>query len=397
MLRRDARLFLRGFIPALCLSILLLGLTALAAYGLGRQSREGSPPVPVAVVDEEGGLISRLAINLVSSQDAIASLMNMERVSRSAALKGFDEGLYEAVLLLPDGYTDAIRHGKPGEATLLLSKGAAASGDLLAALTRAGERLVSAGQNGVFAGEVLARESGLSGEAYDRFIAESNQLLLDLSFSITDSGLKTTITPYSGTGLDTTAYTVLIWMSFFLLLSGLFFIPLYSRDNEPVLLGRLQSTGLGAGAYLLGKVIYPFFFRLLLFLPLLFGLAHFLPVHMSAVSLLLALAGLLLASLYISTGAVALSSHRGWPGLILALLCLFLFACGGLLPRALLPGWLRMLGDYSPLGSLAHFFKPLLGAPFTPGPLAAALAYSLILAWLAIRHYHHMPRGGAES
>lgn len=397
MLRRDARLFLRGFIPALCLSLLLFALAGLAAYGLSRQSREGAPPVPVAVVDEEGGLVSRFVLNFVSSQDAIVSLMSMERVSRSAALKGFDEGIYEAVLLLPDGYTDAIRHGKPGEASLLLSKGAAASGDLLAALTRAGERLLSAGQNGVFAGEALAREADLSGEAYDHFIAESNQLLLNLSFSITDSGLKTTLTPYSGTGLDTTAYTALIWMSFFLLLSGLFFIPLYSRDNEPALLGRLQSAGLGAGAYLLGKVLYPFLFRILLFLPLLFGLSHFLPVTIGIGSLLAAMAGLLLASVYISAGAVALSSRRGWPGLMLALLCLCLFACGGLLPRALLPEWLRILGDYSPLGALAHLFKPLLGAPFAPGPVAAALGYGVILAWLAVRHYHHMPRGGAES
>ncbi len=396
LLKRDAELFKRGLLPALFFSVLLALLLGLIAFSLSRGAGN-EPPIQVAVVDEEGGLISRFAINLVSNQDYIASLAQMDRVSADKAREGFESGLFQAIIYLPDGYTDAIRHGNSGEAKIVLSRSVAAARDLVTVLADFGERLLAAGQHGFFTGESLARAQGLSDEAYQRYVNESNRLLLDLAVNLHDKGTLDTLTAYSGTGLGTAAWWALIWLSFFFLICGLFFIQLYTEDNRRALLGRLFSLGMGVTDYTRGKILFPFLFRIPLLALALGGLSFLLPLKLTLLSLILALAGLLLSSALIALTAIALASRRGWPGLVLGLLILNLFLLGGLLPRALLPQSLAALGDYLPLGALSEYFRALLGGAVRPWQLLPAPLYTGALALGAALHCKNMPQGGNES
>ena len=175
MLQRDLKLFKRGLIPALLLTVLLAAALALAGFSVLRGASAGSAPVQVAVVDEEGGLVSRFCINLVSSQSYIASLMDVDRVSRKKALAGLEDGSYAAVIILPEGYTDQIMYGWEGEGEIILSNGAAASAEIVASVADLGERLLAAGQYGVFAGEEVVREAGLSDGVHGDFLDRSNR------------------------------------------------------------------------------------------------------------------------------------------------------------------------------------------------------------------------------
>ena len=254
LLNRDWVLFRRGLIPALILSLLLGLASGLAAYAVIQSAKENAAPVKVAVVDEEGGLLSRMAVNLVSTQSFIASLMDMQQTKRAEALNGLSRGKSGAVIILPKGYTDHVRFGTPGTGQILLSRAAAASADVVASLARFGELLLAAGQYGVFAGEKLMQEKGVSPEFYQYFLDKSNDQLFDQAFSIYDYGMSRETAPYSGSGVSTEAYYAAAWISFFLLLSGLFFASLYTTDVKKSLLTRLYSLSLRPGHFLAGKL-----------------------------------------------------------------------------------------------------------------------------------------------
>ncbi len=400
MLQRDLKLFMRGLIPALLLTVLLAAALALAGFSVLRGASAGSAPVQVAVVDEEGGLVSRFCINLVSSQSYIASLMDVDRVSRKKALAGLEDGSYAAVIILPEGYTDQIMYGWEGEGEIILSNGAAASAEIVASVADLGERLLAAGQYGVFAGEEVVREAGLSDGVHGDFLDRSNVELLNAATGFYDTAFKDVVSTYNGTGLSVEGYYAATWLGLFLLVSGLFFTALYTADNSRSLLCRLFSEGIRPADYLSGKVLYPLLFKLPLFALLLWGLSRLVPLKLTAGSLLGALLAVLLAACLISFSAVALASRKGWAGLLLGITAVGLFFCGGLVPRSLLPAWLSALGDYTPLGAVCACLKPLFGgdpAAVLPKGLAVGAVYAGAALFFALRHLKAMPGKGADA
>lgn len=400
MLQRDLVLMKRGLIPALLLTGLLAAALALAGFSVLKGASEGSAPVQVAVVDEEGGLVSRFCINLVSSQSYVASLMDIDRVSRRRALAGMEDGTYAAVIILPEGYTDNIMYGHEGEGEILLSKGAAASAEIVASVADLGERLLAAGQYGVFAGEEVVWAAGLPSDVHNRFLDQSNLELLDKAVGLYDTGTQDTVLPYNGTGLSVEGYYAVTWLGLFLLVSGLFFTGLYTADNSRSLLTRLFSTGIRPADYLAGKVLYPLLFRLPLFVLLLFGLSRLVPLSLSAGTVLAALFGVLLSACLISFSAVALASRKGWAGLLIGIAAIGLFLCGGIVPRSFLPAWLTALGDYTPVGAVCSCLKPLFGSSLKslawPSVLAGVFFAGLAL-FFALRHLKAMPGKGEEA
>ncbi|MBO4872765.1 MAG: ABC transporter permease [Lachnospiraceae bacterium] len=397
MLRRDLVLFKRGLIPALVLTVLLAAAAALAGFSVMRGASESAAPVRVAVVDEEGGMVSRFCINLVSSQSYIASLLDIDRVSRKKALTGLEDGTYAAVIILPEGYTDQIMYGYQGEGEILLSKGAAASAEIVASVADFGERLLAAGQYGVFAGEKVVKAAGLSREVYDDFLDRSNLELLDAAVNLYDTGSEDILTAYDGTGLSVGAYYAVTWLSLFLLVSGLFFTALYTADNSRALLTRLFSEGIRPAEYLAGKLLWPLLFRLPLFALLLLGLSRLLPLQLSAGALLSTLGSVLLAAGLISFSAAALASRKGWAGLLLGIAATGLFLCGGLIPRSFLPSWLSRLGDLTPSGAVAGLLRPLFGGRLPLPSLLAGLIYLGLALFFALHHLRAMPGKGEDA
>lgn len=396
LLKRDWILFRRGLIPALILTLLLGLASGLAAYAVIQSAQENAAPVKVAVVDEEGGLLSRMAVNLVSTQSFIASLMDMQQTKRAEALNGLGSGKYGAVIILPKGYTDQIRFGSPGTGQILLSRAAAASADVVASLARFGELLLAAGQYGVFAGEKLMQEKGVSPEFYQYFLDKSNDQLFDQAFSIYDYGMSRETAPYSGSGVSTEAYYAAAWISFFLLLSGLFFASLYTTDVKKSLLTRLYSLSLTPGQFLCGKLLYPFLFRLPVLAGLLLLLQKYLPLKITLPALLSACLALLMSVCLISCAGVALSRRKGWQGLLMGLVSIGLFLCGGLIPRSMLPGWLTEIGRFTPFGAVLSGLKPLWGGALDWLSLLAGLLVTVLVLQAALRHLKTMPQKGEE-
>ena len=397
ILRRDWILFRRGLIPALLLTLLLCLASGLAAYTVMQSAQESAAPVKVAVVDEEGGLLSRMAVNLVSAQSFIASLTDMQQTKRAEALSGLQSGRYGAVIILPKGYTDQIRYGTPGTGQIILSRAAAASGDVVASLARFGELLLAAGQYGVFAGEKIMQEKGTSAEFYQYFLDKSNDQLFDQAFSIYDNGMTREVAPYSGSGVSTGAYYAAAWISFFLLLSGLFFPALYTEDVKKPIIARLFSLSVTPGDFLSGKLLYPLLFRLPLLAGILILLHQYLPLSPSLPALLLLLLGLLMAGVLISCASVALGQKKGWQGLLIGLTAIGLFLCGGLIPRSMLPAWVTEIGRFTPFGAILSCLKPLWGGSLDWLSILAGMICTALVAWLALRYTRELPGKGDDA
>lgn len=396
MLQRDFALFKRGLIPALVLTLLLALSAALAGYAVSRMAGEGARPVKVAVVDEEGGLVSTLAIRLVSSQDSIASLMDLQETKKQEALDGLAAGRYAAVMILPDGYTDRIRSGQQGEGEILLSRAAASSFDVVSSLASFGELLLAAGQNAVFAGEALLRRHQASEAFYQAFLDKSNANLMDSALKMYHNGIRLSLSVYQGSGLSLSAYFAVAWLSFFMLLCGLFFPALYGQDCQKSMLARLYSVHIGPREFLGGKLLYPLVFRAALLMPALIALSRFLPLSINIPSLIFAAAALILASGYITFSAVILSASRGWQGLLTALAVLGLFLCGGLIPRGLLPPWILTAGRFSPFGAVFAGLAPLFGAEPDIAVLLTGFGCLFALGLLCCRRLRQLPAKGED-
>lgn len=397
MLRRDGKLFRRGLLPALVLTLLMAAVCALAAFSVLQSTREGRKPVNVAVVDNEGGLLSRFCINLVSSQSYIASLMDVTQTSEKKAVQGLNKGTYEAVIILPKGYTDNIMYGYEGTGQIILSEAAAASADIVRSVANFGERLLAAGQYGIFAGENLIEAHSLSGEFHNDFLDKNNSELLSVAVSVFDEGMELSLTPYFGSTLTTEAYYALAWFVLLASVCGLFFTALYTEDRRRSVLLRLYSLDVTPGGFLQGKLLYPFLYRLGLAIAFLAGISRLLPLSFSAASLLEAMLALIMMSVIFGCAAVILGGQSGWQGILLALSVAGLFFNGGLVPRSMLPQSLLTLGRFTPSGAAMSLLAPLFGGKTDPLSDLCGLLYAGILFLLALHTLRQLPVKGGEE
>ena len=399
MLRRDGILFRRGVIPALVLSVLLAAAAAGAGFSVQKSAGEGAPRAELVVVDQENSLYSRIAISTVEAQSYIQSILSVDTErSEEKALARLEAGECAAVIILPEGYVNDISVGREGRGRIFLSEAAVASADIVASVALFGERLLAAGQFGVFTGQELIWRLGLDSEFEKAYLLKSNGGLIDAALSLYDEAFRVEILPYDGTSLSLTAYYASAWLVLFFLLCGLFFMGLYLTDNKPAMLTRLYALGIRPSGFFLGKWLWPFLFRALLAAGILFALSRFMPLTLSPYSLLLFLLGLAFVSHFVSAVSVLAADRSAGFGIVTALAAAGLFLMGGLVPRSMLSRTLVGIGRFTPSGMAASFFAPLFGgkADWLCLALAALLTAGLHLWTVRALALRPVREGGDE-
>ena len=88
MLKRDLRLFGRGVIPALVLTLVLSLGCGLAAFAISRSEEAGAEPVRFALVDQEDSLLSRIAIHVVMELPGIQVSLAVDKTDEKTAREG---------------------------------------------------------------------------------------------------------------------------------------------------------------------------------------------------------------------------------------------------------------------------------------------------------------------
>lgn len=400
MLRRDGILFRRGVIPALVLSILLAAAAAGAGFSVLKSAGEGAARAELVVVDEENSLYSRIAISTVEGQSYIQSILSVDTERREEkALERLEAGECAAVIVLPKGFVNDISVGHEAKGRIILSEAAAASADIVASVALFGERLLAAGQYGVFAGQELIWKYDLGADFEQKYLLKSNTGLLDAALSLFDEAFTVEAVPYDGTSLPLAGYYASAWLVLFFMLCGLFFTGLYLSDNKPAMLTRLYALGVRPFGFFLGKWLLPLCFRLLLGAGILFGLSRFMPLTLSPLSLLLFLLGTAFISHFVSAVCVITADRSAGFGIVTALAAAGLFLMGGLVPRSMLGRTLVGIGRFTPSGLAASFFAPLFGgkADWLCVALALLLAAALQLWTLRALSLRPIREGGDEQ
>ena len=397
MLRRDLRLFGRGVIPALVLTLILALGCALSAYAISRSEEGKAEAIRFALVDQEDSLLSRVAIHVVQELPGIQIALEIDKTDEETARKGIADGEYVGAMILPDGFTDEVLHLKDFSVVLLLSEKAAQASDMVAEIAKLGQTLIVTGQYAILAGEDQMIAGQVSNEIYNAYNDRMNEVLLDHAVSLETLCARIETVPYAGTGLSALSWYALLWLTLLLAFTGLFFSALYTEDLKKPVLMRLYASGVRPFSFLSGKILYPFLFRLLLLSGVLLALAVFMPLSITFVSVLLALLGLIFLTLMTSCTAVLLSKNGAWTFVILAFGAVGLLLSGGLIPRSMLPEVITTIGDLTPFGAAAALFAPMFGG--RPGvlPLISAVLYAVLLPLLALRRLQAIPEGGEPT
>ena len=397
MLIRDGILMKRGLLPALVLTLLVFVISALAGYAVYRSASEKQSLVRTALVDEDDAFLSRMALSLVQDEPYIKNILNFVPATREEAFQGIEDGTFAAAVVLPAGYIDQIRHGVKGVGEIYLSDAAASSVEAVRVIAAFGEILLIAAQQSIFTGQDLIWERGLPNEIMNRYLEKSNSEILGTVFQLFDSATVLQMTDYDGSGLSMAACYAVSWFSFFLLLSGLFFVKLYTADVRKGLLLRLYSGRVTPFGFLAGKILYPFCYRAMISVPILIVLRRFMPLTVSAGSILLFLAGLFIATVMTSAGAVLFSSAKGWPGVFAGIFAIGLFLAGGLVPRAFLPDFVPETGRFLPVGMVNGFLSPLFGGEADWLSIGAGVLLAATLFVLSVRFLRAFPEKGDQA
>lgn len=391
MLKRDMRLFLRGFGPAVLLTCLLAIACVFAGMAAQSGAERHTEPVKVALVDNEDSLLSRISISMVTDQSYMSSLMEISQEDdEDSALKKMADGSYGAVVVLPDGYMEKIMHGEKCTGKIYISDAIENEAELIKAIADFGSRLLTAGQLGVFAGERVIAKQGLPEEVHAQFLENSNAGLITFALDAYDTVFSLEVIPYGDTGISMIMYYIACWLVMLLFVTGLFFPDLYIADCKGSIYSKLKTCGVGRVHFMLGKIIYPALFRILIVIIAVKASAGFFPDFyvesgLSQAQLILFLSAVCIFISFITGNlAVALSKTGGWAVTILALSAVCLFMAGGLVPRTMLPEILPKLAVYTPFGSalaiVIHAMGGQLGG-FAPPELTLVQATAVCLIY----------------
>ena len=390
------RIFKRGIIPALVLIVLFSAVCAAVGIASYRDMSAGRAPVGVALVDEDDSVLSRLCISFAQEQSYMKKLLSVVQVEDELqAMDLLKNGDCAAVIVLPENYVEEIMEGTPCRGRIVLSEAAASSAETVDSVVRFGELILAAGQQGVFSGEQLIYAHQLGETLHADYLNEVNRSLISFALEVNDRPFAEETVPYAGTGVSLKAHYAACWLALFLLICGLFFSELYTKDIRRPLLLRLYAAGVSPWQMLCGKLLYPGAFRALAVCAILPLLQRFVLPEYSAFSLFCLFAAIAASTVLISCVAVSMAG-KSWQGLILAVAAAGLFLTGGIVPRSMLPAVLIVIGDYSPFGALRALLLPMFGGKLPPGKAAAAVVYSAAVFLLCLHRLRRpTEKGGA--
>jgi ABC-2 type transport system permease protein len=397
MLRRDGFLFLKDLLPTLVITIIMALISTGSMLAVLHGSQSLYTPVSVALVDEEDSLLSRFAINLVSRQSYISSLLSIEKTEFDQAMEGLYNGSYAAIVRLPENYIENIVHGQQSSGTIMLSDALSSNSEVVEAVANLGQLLLAAGQYGVFSGERLVVEYGLPPEYHSRFLKVVNERLLAGASNSFEDYFEVVTVPYSGTSLSVNAYYACVWLTYVLFLCGLFFHNLCTKDSTPSMYGRLLAAGIRPSVFVFGKILYPFLFRILLFSGVLAVLSQFINLHLGAAAIFSAVLAAILITTCTSCLMAGLAGNGGAQTTILVVSTAGLFLSGGLIPLSMLPDWLSSIGRLLPLGAAMSFIAPLFGGLVKSASVFISFGYAVLSIVLCSRFLKTLPARGGES
>ena len=396
MLRRDGGLFLRSLLGALLLTAVLLSLCAAVFAGYGGAEDRTAAPVPLGFYLAENSLFVSVAKNLLRQQPFLSSVFSLEEVRPEEARAKVEDGTFKVAIVVPVNFYEMAGNLETVTTEVYLSDSDPLAEEITRELILAGGNFISAGQYGATAGYRVLLSKGKK-SLTDAYYAKISDASVRAILYSAGSEFPVEATDYNGTGLTVALRYLLLYFALFLELCTLGFRRLLCTDAEPRLAGRLGASGVSAGAFLAGKVLYPFLFRAAVTAGFFAVLSLTGVCSFSGIFLPLA-AGLLTVSV---TGcACMLLSRDGVAGSVLITVSglAALVMGGGILPLSYLPVWLQTAGSLLPTGICLSGATALAGgASLTAAQWAAGALWTAVGAGVALLRVLRLRRGREAS
>ena len=378
MLKRDLKSFLHSLAASSVFLILLVSICFGAAAAMIGGKSLSDDVLKVAIVDNEDSVISRILINTVSDMEYIRTILEVEKTDEESALLVVESGECAAAIILPENFVSDVVYGREACGQVYLSSAVSAQSDAIASAVNVGEKLLAAGQFGVFAGDRLIRAAGADDNLRNSYITKANTGLIAEIMSGSDRYFDVEYLSYANSRLTIAQYFFVCWLCALLFLISLFFIKFFTKDCTRGMLSRLASNKIGTVRFMLWKIVLLTVFRYVIILAAVLPLREILGITPNFVTPMV-------AAFYITVVGACLNLCTGdgiTSNTVVTLVGLLL--CGGLVPMDVLPLPVRYIGRLTPLGAAKSMLEPMLGAGYDPMPLCFAAVYT-VLAVVLIR------------
>ncbi len=324
--------------------LLLLGVGAYASKAVYGEKAIGE--IRVGIVSEGEDKMTDMLLKFVESMDSVRDTVSFVRLSEEEARQGIaDEELYAAVVIR-EGMVDSIISGENVPVTVLLGR---AETDIFVQFTKAGAKLLTTAQAGIYAADAFCVESGWE-EGIPWTENYLNEAYLKIALERTSLFKEKEVRAVSGVGLGD--YYGISLLLAFLSFAGLAFgryMQTESGERERL----FRCRGLGRGQqYLLETVAFASAFILL-------GMVVSIPVYLFLVKT--GISSFEVSWTWMGMGVVWLSegifiralmqvfgNHAAGIGVSFAALMAMMTAAGIFIPSAFLPLWVEKAGNYVP-------------------------------------------------
>lgn len=328
--------------------------------------------------DDTGAVLERLTEGMRDVRE-YASLRSMTREEAQTAL---ESGEVSAILLLPERFVDGILEGENPDVTLVVSPDRPLEALLTAWVGSSAADLLTASQRGIYAVLELA-----PGENRDQMMLGINLEFIQRTLN-RERLFKTRQLRVAG-AMELGEYYGLSVLSLLALCLPPLFDPVF-RGEDIRFRRRLRSLGYGAafqtGSCVLvcGGVVF-----LLTAAPVWYLTGNF-PVGAGMLALF--------SGSFSAVCCLASYSASGCGGMAFPAALGLTFLSGGIVPTALLPGWIVRLGRWLPLGAL----RTLMALPVSEWSregwaLLCALGWSGMLWVLAVLLFACRLKGEVEA
>lgn len=339
-----------GMIPLILLETLLFALIVAGAGIYAVKAVYGDKAISEirigVVADSEDSLIKML-VKLIQSMDSMKDTVSMEFMPEQEARMQVEEGKIYGAVVIPEGMVEGILSGKNIPASILLGNGySQAETEVFSQLARAGGKLLTTAQAGIYAADTLCMENGMSNriQQTEDYL---NEVYLEYALGRGSVFQKEEVDAVKGTGI--TDYYGISLLLAFISLAGLTFgkcIYIKTGERERMLAARGISVKeqylIEAGAFSIVLAL----FGMMVSLPVCFFLIHYTDssFQAAAVWIFLAFVWLVLGS-FLRMLLQLTGNSAGGIGICFILILAGMAVSGVFLPSSFLPIWMEKAGN----------------------------------------------------
>ena len=340
-----------GMIPLILLETLLFALIAAGTGIYAAKAVYGDKAIgeiKIGIVADGEDSLTKMLVKFVQSMDSMKDTVSMEFMNEEEARTQVEEGEIYGAVVIPEGMVDSILSGENLPASILLDNSySQAETEVFAQLTRAGAKLLTTAQAGIYAADTLCMEEGMENRVQE---TEDylNAAYLEYALGRASIFRKEEVDAVKGTSL-TDYYGVALLLAF-LSLAGLSLgkcIQTGTGERKRMLSVRGISLGgqylIEAGAFAIVLAL----FGMAVSLPVCFFMIYYMDssLQVTAAWILLGLMWLVLGS-FLRMLLQIMGNSAGGIGICFVLILAGMTASGIFLPSAFLPIWMERAGNY---------------------------------------------------